>query len=201
MTNPTTDCALTSAALRYLRECFHFKEQTGLSHNKANELLSAIVVNRWLGANGYPWAIQLSSKPTGIDGSIEGDIDGPRNVEFKSSGSKHPSYQFDPRFDYASHGCLVFTQLLEGIPKRIFVAIGEESIAHIKSMADLDMKRLNFGAKKDDMALVHTTSKPQTAQRPDKVNGLADLVGLATADRRKHCFAVIEGAQLEEFLN
>ncbi|NML59883.1 hypothetical protein HHL21_02050 [Massilia sp. RP-1-19] len=197
----STDTKLTTAALRYLRECSYFKSETGLAPGKANELLSAIIVNRWLAANGYAWKIAISSRPTGVDGVIVGDVAGPRDVEFKSSGTKNASYQFDPKFNYASHGCLVFTQLSEGVPARVFLAIGSQSIASIQSMAELDMKRLNFGAKKDDMALVHTTSKPASAQRPARVDGLADLPVRHGADGRDDRVVVIEGAELTGFLS
>jgi hypothetical protein len=191
---------LTSAALRYLRECLHFKNETGLAHGKASELLSTIIANRWLAANGYPWTIELSPKPIGVDGNIVGDIDGPGHVEFKSSASRSASFQFHRDFEYGSHGCLVFTVLLDAVPSRVILVFGKQSIQAVQSMAQADMTRLNFGDKKNAMALVHLTAKPASAQRKEAIKGLVDYVGAGQPGDRNDRVVMIEGAQLAELL-
>lgn len=194
----TNENHLTAAALRYLRECFHFKNETGLNPKKADEILSMIIANRWLKRHGLDWQIEISSKPRGVDGTIAGEFSGPRSVEFKSSTSKNPSYWFKPDFDYASHGCLVFTKLLDGVPNQVILAIGEKSIAAIKNMADLDTQRLNF--QSGHMALVHATGKSRSEQRKDDVPGLLDLVGDFTPERKDDCVVLINSAQLAELM-
>lgn len=196
-----TETAVMSAAQRYLRECFRFKSETGYSPDKANELLSAMVVNRWLARHRYEWSIKIESKPTGIDGTMFGKVEGPQHVEFKSS--KSASFQFDRAFDYASHGCIVMTQFKDGVPHRLFLAFGADSIAEIRKLAVEDMRRRNFDAKKIDMAQVHVTAKPGGAkphQRPDPVKGLVDQLSKSECNEEPNRFVMIEGAALAALL-
>lgn len=193
----TAEARLTNAASRFLHESMVFTRETGLAPSKANELLSAIIVNRWLKSKNYEWWIKLSSRPTGIDGEIKGKFAGPSGVEFKSSGTRSGSYQFDPKFEYTTHGCLVFTEFREGAPVKLFIAMGPQSIKKIESMALIDQTRKNFGTKKADMALVHTTAKPKSTQRPTTVKGLADHLG---AGGRSDQIVEIKGPELETLL-
>ncbi len=190
------DHLLMSAAQRYLRESFRFQSETGYSPGKANELLSALAVNRWLDTNGYRWKIQIASKPTGVDGTMVGEVEGPRDVEFKSS--KAASFQFNPAFDYAAHGCIVMTQFKDGLPARIFVAIGAASIALIQAMAVADTRRDNFNKTKIDMAQVHVTAKPggDAQRRPEAVEGLLDQLGKPESNHGPNRFVMIEGDAL-----
>jgi hypothetical protein len=147
------DSLLLSAAQRYLRECVRFEREAGYAPNKANELLSAIIVNRWLAKDGHAWQIEITTRPTGIDGTMVGLVQGPTSVEFKSS--KAACFQFKPTFDYASHGCIVMTQFKDGLPTRLFLAFGAASIESIRNLAVADTKRDNFNKSKIDMAQVH----------------------------------------------
>jgi hypothetical protein len=197
------DNKLVNAALRYLRECVHFKDETGLPSEKANEILSAIIVNRWLSENNYKWKIEISKKPRGIDGTIVGDMTGEIDVEFKSSTQKYSNFQFKPDFNFQSHGCIIMTQILNGVPNRVFIAFGKKAINDINMMAIEDMKRPNFNFKRPDMALVHMTERRKGKQRNNRIPGLIDRISTISSPGsvdRDDQLIMIENPQLAEFL-
>lgn len=134
------------AAQRYLDAIAEFERQSRLSVDKANELLSAVIVNQWFVSQGVDMRIQLLSRTRGPDGKllIAGDDSG-KLVEFKSSKQgSNPEFWFKPTFDFAAHGCVVMTEFAEGRPQRVYIAIGAATMQVLSDRLLDDKYRNSF---------------------------------------------------------
>ncbi|MCG7400485.1 MULTISPECIES: hypothetical protein [Caballeronia] len=145
------------AAKRYLVAAADFKNATGFDPGKANEILSAMLANAWFAKAGFKWRIDPLSRPRGADGTLL--IDGADSgllVEFKSSKQTSSEFQFSPDFDFGRHGCVVMTEFRDGLPKRIYLAIGAETMKELRSRLDDDGHRATFDREKHNLRLFAT---------------------------------------------
>jgi hypothetical protein len=145
------------AAKRYLTAAAEFRSATGFDPSKANEILSAMLANAWFAQEGFAWRIDPLSRPRGADGVLV--IDGEDSgllVEFKSTNQGSAEFQFSPDFDFDKHGCVVLTEFDDGSPKRMYLAIGPETMKELRSRLDDDARRSTFDRAKHNLRLFAT---------------------------------------------
>jgi hypothetical protein len=181
--NHFSDAALKqfTAAQSLLHECAKFERDTGFAVGKANELVSAAIVNRWLDREGYGWNVEIMTRPRGVDGILTGSKTG--NAEFKSSKQGSASFEFKEHFPFADHACVVMTQFSEGTPISIFLAFGEQAMTTLARLLKADTERESFKRPEHNARLFST--RRERGALPDKPSTcLADNLRETSDDDR-----------------
>ncbi len=177
-TPPIVGDSTFSAAQDLFKYATNFEELTGYSVNKANEIIVAGIVNKWLSVNDYNCSIVVNTNLRGVDGEIVGDFGGP--VEFKSSKQASPSFQFSPNFSFMDHSCIAMTVFKSGTPTRIFLAIAlskdKKSMETLTKVLQLDSERLTYNENRGDRLCIFATSRKVGKARKKDAPGLKEMV-------------------------
>jgi hypothetical protein len=185
-------------ALQCMQAAAHFEKTTQFGASKANELLAAAIVNRWLAKKAFGWRIELSSRPRGVDGTLVGSGMHAQDVEFKSSKQTSSEFQFAPDFPFSTHGCVVMTEFIDGHPRRMFIAHGPKTMEELKERLEADADRISYNRERGDRLRLFASSRNADTRRQSPIKGLADVrVDFGTTDR----VDVLERAEIDALLD